>query len=426
MKKVTSALALAALIGSPAAFAQVEFGGDAEFNAYNVRNGAAAQSSDRTSGMQQRIRLQAAFETDGGVEVHTRLNLFNDRWTGDASGDGGLDEQPFSNRDHRGVDLDLGYISLPIGIGRMNIGRQASNWNHNFTASDDRRDRIGFVIPLGGGHVFAPSYDRRTTDQTTATGNNAALDGNQLNLAVLGPLAQGMNYGVLYTRWESSDSGAGSAGYALRGAQLFAPYVAGEAGNFDYKVGGHYLGDSRGSVYTENTYGTYLRGGFQLTPEFKAEAQVMYMAKGTLVAGGYDTFSSLIHNSPDHSQSPTRIGGLNLGGQGTGQGSAFGDQTDDTRTLVAARGTYDVMDWTFMGAVGWVNYELAAGTAVNTTANDVDEDVMFADLQAHYSLTPSTTVYATAGYAQTEDYFNALGMREKDSYATSLNVETQF
>lgn len=402
MKKVTSALALAALVGTPAAaMANAEFGGDFDAGYYNL------QGENSENGFEQRIRLQGSFESDGGVAVHTRLNLFNDRWTGDASGNtSDLDEQPYTTgaRDHRNVSLDYGYVSMPLAGGELSIGRMISNWQFNLTASDDRRDRISYVRPLGGGHTGIVQYDRRAAG---APEDSTALDGNQVNLALLGPLADGVNYGILYAKFEAGGGGAGDAGYGLRGADLLAPYIEGEAGDLNYRVGGHYLGNGRGPIYTEDTFVVYGLGGFQMTPEFQVEGQVLYADGGALIAGGYDTFSSLIHNSLDHDQSATRIGALDLGGTGTEA------EEDVNRTLIAARATYDMMDWTFMGALGYVDYD-----------NDgaADNEVMFLDAQAHYRLTESTTVFGTAGYADLDE---DIGDRD-NFWATSVNVNVQF
>ncbi len=405
MKKVTSALALAALVGTPAAaMANVEFGGDFDALYYNTQG-----QGDQATGFEQRMRLQGAFETDGGVSAHARLNLFNDRWTGDGSGNSSdLDEQPFTagNRDHRNVALDMAYVSMPIAGGSVNVGRQAANWNPmGLTTTDDRRDRISYVRPLGGGHTGIVLYDRRVAQDDT----DRELDGNLFVGALLGPLAEGVNYGFLVAQFAAGGSGAGAAGYGLRGATLVSPYIEGQAGDFNYGAGFHYLGDSRGGIFTEDTLAGYVHGGFQMTPEFKLDGQVFHAADGALIAGGYDSYSSLIHNSPDHDQSATRIDALNLGGLGT-EG-----QDGISRTLVATRGTFEMMDWTFIGALGWVNYD-------NSDMGGEDEDVVFVDAQAHYQLTPSTTVFGTAGYADVEeDQFG-----RDNFFATSVNLNVQF
>ena len=438
MKKVTSALALAALVGTPAAaMANVEFGGDLDVRAFSTDTLDLSGQPDpaeenfnenfgnreQRTGANQRIRLTGSFETDGGVSVNARLNLMNDRWTGDASGgrnvgvdDGAIDdlgdEAPFSNRNHRNVELDYGYVSLPLAGGMLNVGRQTSNWNPmGLTTTDDRRDRISYVRPLGGGHTGIFAYDRRQASDPT----NRATDGNQPFIAFLGPLAEGVQYGFLVATWDGGSSGADGAGYVLNGATLVSPYIEGQAGDLNYGVGMHYLGDGR-NLYTEDTFAGYVHGGFQMTPEFKLEGQVFHAADGALVANGYDSYSSLINNSPDHDVSPTSIGLLNLSGLAASGGPGTEGQDGMERTLVAARGTYTMMDWTFKGALGWVNYD-------DGDASARDEDVVFADLQAHYALTPSTTVYATAGYADLDEDEN--GFRD-EVYATSLNLNVQF
>ena len=433
MKKVTSALALAALVGTPAAaMANVEFGGDFDARYYNLQD---AEDSN-ASGFDQRIRLQSSFETDGGVSVNARLNLMNDRWTGDASGQN-LDDAPFNGRGNRNVELDYGFASLPMFGGMVNIGRQESNWNPmGLTTTDDRRDRISYVRPLGGGHTAIVAYDRRQA----SVRRDGSTEGNQPFVALLGPLAEGVQYGLLVAYWEASSSGADGDGYVLNGATLVSPYIEGQAGDFNYGAGVHYLGDGR-NLYQEDTFAGYLHAGFQMTPEFKLEGQLFHAADGALVAGGYDSYSSLINNSPDHNQSATSIAALNLSGLagrtsvvnpsavagGADAESVAGTEAQDgmSRTLAAVRGTYTMMDWTFMGALGWVNYEDpdltgVAGDAL--AASGQDEDVIFVDAQVHYQLTPSTRVFGTAGYADVEeDQFG-----RDDFWASSVNLNVQF
>ena len=422
MKKVTSALALAALVGTPAAaMANVEFGGDFDARYYNVQG----QTDSNATGFDQRMRLQGAFETDGGVTAHTRINLFNDRWIGDTAGQN-LDEAPFNGRGNRNVELDMAYVSMPLAGGSVNVGRQAANWNPmGLTTTDDRRDRISYVRPLGGGHTAIALFDRRFDGAGPGAGDtNREGKGNLFVGALLGPLAEGVSYGFLVAQFAAGGSGAGqqfdpdpidpdvdpmAIGYGLRGATLVSPYIEGEAGDFNYGAGFHYLGNSRGSIFTEDTLAGYVHGGFQMTPEFKLDGQVFHAADGALIAGGYDTYSSLIHNSPDHNQSATRINALNLGGAGNEAWDGV------SRTLVATRGTFEMMDWTFMGALGWVNYD-------NSDMGGEDEDVVFVDAQAHYQLTPSTKVFGTAGYADVEeDQFG-----RDNFFASSINLNVQF
>ncbi len=397
MKKL-SALALAGLLAAPAAYAaDIQFGGDVDAEYYNTRD-----AGDRFTGFAQRIRLQSVMDAGNGVQLHTRLNLINDRWTGDASGGDDSQTSEYSARDHRNVQLDYGFVQMPVGPGTLRIGRQMANWNHNLTTSDDRRDRISYVTRLAGQTVVL-GYDQRGNADDSTRDDNQDL----YFAALLGPIADtGWNYGVLYATFQSPTSGVGGAGYALRGAHLLSPYVTGAAGPVDLTIGGHYLGQSRGPVYTEDTFSVFIRGGMQATDTIRLEGQALYVDGGNLVAGGFDTYSSLIHNSPDHDLTATRIGGLNLGGFGTEA------EEDDSSTLVAVRAQLALTpEFTLTPALGWVNYDRAS--------RDVDEDVTFVDLRGDFQLNPATTVFAGVGYADAEDYLG----RNVSGFTTGVNVQ---
>ncbi|MCC5859896.1 MAG: hypothetical protein JJT90_17195 [Ectothiorhodospiraceae bacterium] len=406
MRKL-SALALAGLLAAPAAYAaDIQFGGDVDAEYFNVRDA----SDTHHDGFRQRIRLQSVMDAGNGVQLHTRLNLFNDRWTGDASGvsiagDSGTDdERPFSTRNHRNVELDYGFVQMPVGPGTLRVGRQMANWNHNFTTSDDRRDRILYLSRLGGQTVLVGA-DRR---QDTTTGARED-DGNLFYAASLGAIGDtGWNYGVLAAYFTA---GASNGTYALRGAKLLSPYVAGSVGPMDLTLGGHYLGDSRGAVFTENTYGVFLKGGFDANENTRLEAQVVYTDGGNLVAGGFDSYSMLIHNSLDHSASATRIGALNLGGLGT-EG-----EEDDNVLLLGVRAKLAVTpDLTLTPALGWVNYDKPS--MLDPDGDELDEDVLFLDLRADFQLNPATNLYAQIGYADTEDMVG----NNTSGFVTGMNV----
>ncbi len=426
---IISALALAGLIGVGTASAvEVEFGGDVDVRGYATRDGG---SNEVRSGFDQRVRLLSIIDAGDGVQLHARMNLFNDRFQGDASGEPGAgpDERPFtaSNRGHRSVELDYGFLRVPTAIGVFQVGRQISNWNFDFTTSDARRDRLSYVTQVGE-VTIAASYDRRAAPLGTAR----ELDGNQFNLAFLGNPWQNARSGIVFAYEEAGGSGAsrtaaetGEDAFILRGLLFASPWVQGTVGDTTYTVGGHYLGNTRTTLYSGDTYGGFVRLEHQVTPAFAIEGQVAANLRGGFVASGFDTFSSLIHGSPEHNRTRTQIGGplfggLNLSGSGTRA------ETDDQVLLAAVRGRYTQGNWEFVGAAGWLNYDRAAGTIVNPTASDVDEDVVFLDARVNYQLARSTQVHAVAGWAQTEDFFEASGQRDRDSHAMSLGVQTTF
>ncbi len=426
---IVSALALAGLVGAGTASAiEVEFGGDVDARGYATRDGGTNQV---LSGFDQRVRLSTIVDAGDGVQLHARMNLFNDRFQGDASGQPGAgpDDRPFtaSNRGHRSVELDYGFLRVPTGIGVFQVGRQISNWNFDFTTSDARRDRLSYVTRLGEVTVAA-SYDRRAAPLGTAR----ELDGNQFNLAFLGSPWQNARAGIVFAYEEAGGSGAGSTSeetgedaFILRGLMFASPWVQGTIGDTTYTVGAHYLGNTRTTLYSGDTYGGFVRLAHQITPAFALEGQVAANLRGGFVASGFDTFSSLIHGSPEHNRSRTQIGGPLFGGLNM-SGSGTSDETDDSVLLAAVRGIYTVGDWEFIGAAGWLNYDRAAGTIVNPTTSDLDEDVVFLDARVNYQLVPSTQIHAVAGWAQTDDFFEASGQRARDSHAVQLGVQTTF
>ncbi len=406
----------------------MEFGGDVDFRGYAVRDGGANQV---LSGFDQRIRLSTVIDAGEGVQGHARINLFNDRFQGDASGapGGGQDERPFTaaNRGNRNVELDYGYLRLATQVGVFQVGRQISNWNFDFTTSDARRDRLSYLTQIGGVTVSV-SYDRRAAPLGTAR----ELDGNQFNLAFLGSPWANARSGIVFAHEEAGGSGArstaaeeGENAFILRGLIFASPWLQGTIGETTYTIGGHYLGNTRTTLYSGDTYGGFVRLARQVTPAFSVEGQVAANLRGGFVASGFDTFSSLIHNSPEHNRSRTTIGGPLFGGLNI-SGSGTSAESGDHVLLAAARGRYRLSRWEFLGAVGFLNYERAAGTVVNPTGSDLDEDVVFLDARAAFDLTSSTQVHATAGWARTEDFFDASGQRARDSHAVQLGVQSRF
>ena len=423
--------ALVIALASPAAFAtDIDFGGDVDVRGFSRDDG-----NDRASALDQRIRLQMAIDAGQGVEVHGRLNLLNDRLQGDdagARGDGSdaLNERPFtdSTRGNRNVELDYGYLRFPLFGGAVQVGRQVDNWNFDFTVSDDRRDRLSFIRRIGGVTMVA-AYDRRQSEDQRLR----ALNGDQYQIALLGAPTDDVEMGLAIAAFESGAGGTGDAidelaarrgtspgdddfptAFDERGALYVAPWITARHGDFRYTLGGHRIGGGRGDAFSQQTWGGFLRGGFHFTPEFSLEGQLVYGEDGTLVAPGFDTFSSLINNSPRNDRSATTIERLNLGG--------FGSRAErgDEVMLLATRATYEGVAWTFQGAVGNASYDRTQG------GNRVDEDVLFVDFQIAYQLAPSTEIRATAGLADTDDFNEALGEGDGTSHATSLQVHTTF
>jgi hypothetical protein len=412
MKKLTSALAVAALVAVPTAYAQPKFevGVDLDVRGYfldqvkatpavpspipGAPNLAEATTAGTTSDIHNRMRVNATYTSPDNIKAVTRVQISNRSWQGDATGAGDrAGETPFTQgHAHEQIGLDLAYADVPMGPGLLRVGRIETSWSNNFTTSDDRRDRIQYSTRVAGQTAFI-FMDRRVG------GDNIWDEGrNSFYVGSVGMTPIGL-FGWIVGYWDGADTDA------LNGAVHFAPYLQTKLGSISLAAG---LDVWNGGevVWSDTHYSGYLRLGTDVGP-VKLEGQYVLVKDGGLVANGFDTFSSLIHNSPNHSASPTRIAGLDLGGRGA----------DIDRHLLALRASMDVTPaLRVTGAAGWINYDgyspgIPAGAVGNPNpvpagmvAFEADEDVTFVDLQVRYQLRPSASVTATLGRVMSEDY----------------------
>jgi hypothetical protein len=418
-------LALAGLLAAPSAWAvEYDFSGDIDVRAF----GRLPAAGSYENGFEQRLRVRSDIRLQDGVSVHAGVNLINDTWRGDRSGDVDAlqQSQPFTlGRDHRTVTLDYGYVQIPLGDWSLRAGRQIANWNFGITVADDRRDRIMILGPVAEGVTFLAGGDQRQK----GTLDDRKDDGYLVFAGFVGN-TNDWSWGALLGHYvgddEKDNAGDYEGGrfYAPRDGTLVSPWAQGELGPVKVTTGAHYLGGGD-AVYTNDTFAGFLRGGFELSDNFNLEAQYFFNIGGSLIESGFDTFSSLIHSSPRHDASATYVEALDMRGLGevSREFSALDDQDID-RHLLAVRGTYSPRDnWQLKLAAGSVRYD---GMAPNLgqTGDDPDrtEDVVFGDIQVHYDVTPSTSLWATYGYADTADLIDG-----RDSVdAVSLNLRTRF
>ncbi|MBA1148448.1 hypothetical protein H0Z60_15475 [Ectothiorhodospiraceae bacterium WFHF3C12] len=436
MKKFSSALALAAAMGLPATgmAAEVDFGAEFEVNGYAVDMDTGAEdgngnSIDEVRGFQQRAVLNMNMKGAGGVSFHSGVLLSGDTWsgdnhvtpqagtTGDAAGVTGSSDNGGGGDD---VRLDHAYVQVPMLGGVVRTGRMKASWANCFLACDDRRDRIQYLTRLGNTTVFG-IYDKRQEGNLNAPED----DGDMWLGGFIGNYA-GWTAGSLFIYWngeeDASADNAGIGTYALTDVKLIAPYVKGAAGPVDLEFGlNYFFGGSDASVFQDTHTSEFIRAGFDAGPVL-IEGQVVAVQSGGLVAPGFDTFSSLLHNSPDHDQSPTSVAGVGSVG--------IADTTDELESqLFALRVTGNVTDqWKLMGAVGGFQYE---NDSDNVSALDIDGSGTFFDAQVHYAVTEDTTVSATYGMLQGDDIqagftSAAAADDEADPSAMSLNLNTRF
>lgn len=391
MKKHASALALAALLAVPAAHAQtaVDFSGELEVNGYNLDFDAGG---DDTRGLQQLLRLGATVKLDQGVQVVTRMNLMDNRWEGDQRADvvgspapGDELNTPFSPDAGDVVTLDLGYVQLPMGPGVLRIGRQESNWANCFVSCDDRRDRIIWVGQVGG-FTSGVIYDKRAEINPSVdddvTGYSAFAVGK------VGPVLAGLLF--YHVRYDESFPDPRRADDELN---LLSPYFQGKLGGIEASGAFAYQDNP---LFDDEQLGAYLRAGFNLGA-IKLEGQALW-TDGYAPNQGWDTFSSMINNSPENDNSPVSV--ARVGGDTLGFAARVTGNLNNQLKLVGAAGMYDDGDDTVFGS---------------------DTETTFVDLQAQYQMTKSTLLWATAGRVSLDTPAG-----DADLTGLSLNVKTKF
>lgn len=404
MKKHASALAIAALLAAPAAHSAVavDFNGEFEANAVNLDNDAPGQEDGR--GILQLLRLGANIKLDDGVQIVTRMNLSNREWSGDRSNIdidiGGVDvaysiDGAYSPDAADNVTLDLGYLQLPLGPGILRIGRQESNWGNCFVSCDDRRDRIQYVTRLGGTNIGL-GYDKRVEGQFGPGPNTDDDRTGYYGFAVgqLGPVVAGLL--IYHLRYDDNFPAPMGDGTVTLVSPYFQTKVAGIdlSGTFAYQN----MDPGQGSM--DDRLGAYLRAGYDFGVA-KVEGQLVW-TDGYAPNQGFDSFSSMINNSPENKNSALSV--ANIGRDTIGFAArVYGNVTEQLK-LVAAAGVYD------------------DGDAVERGYAGRDEKLTFFDLQAHYQVTPSTLIWATAGRVNVDP---ALGS-DTDLTGLSLNVRTTF
>lgn len=394
MKKHASALAIAALLAAPAAHSAVavDFNGEFEANAVNLDNDEPGQEDGR--GILQLLRLGANIKLDDGVQIVTRMNLSNRQWRGDRP-QPDIDDA-YSPDAADNVTLDLGYLQLPLGPGILRIGRQESNWGNCFVSCDDRRDRIQYVTRLGGTNIGL-GYDKRFEGRFGPGPNTDDDLTGYYGFAVgqLGPVVAGLLiYHVRYDdNFPDPDMSDGTA-------TLVSPYFQTKVAGIDLSGTFAYQNMDPGQGSMDDLLGAYLRAGYDFGVA-KVEGQLVW-TDGYAPNQGFDSFSSMINNSPENKNSALSV--ENIGRDTIGFAArVYGNVTEQLK-LVAAAGVYD------------------DGDAVERGYAGRDEKLTFFDLQAHYQVTPSTLIWATAGRVNVDPASGS----DTDLTGLSLNVRTTF
>ena len=418
MKKVTSALALAAVLAVPAAqAASADFGGDYTWGGFRTDTsslkdtaGDKYQAVKFNTGYNQLLRLKGTLKNDDGVSLNFRVKLSDTNWEGDTHATNGM-AGPYTNQASDLVSLDYGFVQFPLAGWTIRVGRQEANWAFNFLTSDDRRDRILALRKFGGVTVIG-LMDKRAEGSLA----NDKADGDLFAAAAIG-VNNGWLWGVLPGYWNATKPADGGS-YALAEAKLLSAFFKGKAGPVELTGSAHVIGGAaKGALFHNAGESEFLRAGWSTGP-VKIEGQIAAIQHGGLIAGGFDTFSSLINNSPDNNLSNTSV--AHIGSVG------ITDVTDELKQyLPAVRVTGKIGDKvTLMGA---------AGDFISKNDSKLDKSEFnrtFVDFQAHYQVTPSLKTWATVGWLSGDDSAKAADgstkVKMSDQAAWSVNLSANF
>jgi len=298
---------------------KVNFSGDAYVRGYFV-NG---MSPDKTSAFSQFFRLNVDAKPDDNLTIRTGLVLAGENWEGDYHKTAVLGTTPLggtavggTNEDGLGngniTHLDHAVIDYKKDGWVTSVGRMPVSSPGNFLTSDDRRDRIQVLKIFNNYHVLALIYDKR--NEGTLNNGRDDLDMYSVNYYGLTPH---FKY-ALQTGWWYSKKTANPAG-DLDNIKQFTPQLEGKLLEIDYKL--YYTLLFGGTnLYKNDHHSAALR----LTKDLDVlvvDAQSIWTKRGGLIAGGFDTLSSVVNNSPDHNQSQIKMRTI-----GFGIGNKTGDE----------------------------------------------------------------------------------------------------
>lgn len=363
MKK-TLALAIVAMSSLVHAETKFNFSGDAYVRAYNIN--AHNVGSSTTQAFGQFFRLNADVKPDDKLTIKTGLVLSGENWEGDSNrtltttntstgattgtavggtNDNGTGNGAITHLDHALIEYNSnGWIT--------SVGRMAISSPGNFLTSDDRRDRIQVLKFTPTNDVIAFVYDKRAAG--TITDKKDDLDMYSINY--YGAYST-FKYALQTGFWNSKKYGATTSAYNgvvnLDNVKQVTPQLSTTV--LGVNLDAYYTILWGGSAYYKNDHHAFALKLSKDLEIVKLEYQSMVTRNGGLVAGGFDSLSSIVNNNMDHN-----ISQINLRNIGFGLGAKDADEylhmvrasknflTDFTASLSAGYGKFYV--WSITGA----------------------------------------------------------------------------
>lgn len=306
-------VALSLLCLSAHAETKLNFSGDAYVRGYFL-NGTGP---DHTQAFDHLFRLNVDAKPDEFLTIKTGVVLAAENWEGDThrlittspgTAVGGTNEDGTGNGN--AVHLDHAFIEYKKEGWITSIGRHAVTSPGSFLTADDRRDRVQVLKVMNNYDLLALIYDKRAEGSLT----NNRDDANMYSVNYYGttPLFKYALQTGFWTvkKYASATTGQNSL-INLDNVKQFTPQlnvtILGVEANLYYTIlwGG-------AALYKNDHHAAALRLSKDLDV-VKVDYQSMFTKRGGLIAGGFDSLSSVINNSPDHNQSNIKLRTIGFG-----------------------------------------------------------------------------------------------------------------
>lgn len=295
-------IALIALLCLPTAYAETKFNvsGDAYVRGY-FKNSTGPYG---TSAFNQFFRVNVDAKADEHVTLKTGLVLSGNTWEGDTHSTdaiGGTHEDGFGKGDT--TRLDHAVIEYSNDGWITSAGRHAVSSPGNFLTSDDRRDRVQVLKVFPSYDLLALVYDKRS-EGTLA---NSKDDLDMFSANYYGSIGQ-FKYALQSGFWYSKSPTA----FSLDNIKQLTPQLTTKFAGIDLEL--YYTILWGGSTLYKKDHHSFAVKLAKDLEVVKVEYQTILTRNGGLVAGGFDSLSSIVNNSPDHNQSSIKLKTIGFAG----------------------------------------------------------------------------------------------------------------
>ena len=396
MKTLLCSLALFAF--SAHAETKLTYSGDAYVRGY-FKNSTGPTG---TQAFNQFFRFNVNAKPDDNLTVKVGAILSSDTWEGDGhkSIPNGGTAVGGTNDDGNGngsvTHLDHAVIEYSKNNWITSVGRHAVTTPGSFLTSDDRRDRIQVLKIRDNNDVVALAYDKRAEGALT----DSKDDLDMISANYYGAFSS-YKYALQTGFWKSKRYNNATSGLNgvvnLDKVKQVSPQIEGKIAGIDFNL--YYTILFGGSAFYQDDHHS---AALKLAKDFevlKVEVQSMVVRHGGLIAGGFDSLSSIVNNSPDHNQSSIKLKTI-----GFGLGNRYANESLHMARFSKSFGS----DFAASVGGGWGEFYNAAN--FNTDKSSV------VDATARYNISQYLTLTAAYGH-----FFGDL-----DTHAGSLTLKALF